>query len=544
VPTIHRLRRVLCQRRPIPVVVSSRLALGSFATALAVLLVNDWLLKGHGLLPGWLTGKLSDVAGLIVAPVSVASAVAARRKRTQLCCIVAVAAIYVLTEISAAGAQLLERWLAWFGLPWRLWPDPSDLAALAVLPLSWFCCRALSSSSGVRSSAGRVARWLTLPACAACLASGGTYTDTFGARAYFYNGTPDTTFVEVSDSWLDCEALSTFGHDVLEPSDFVSLGSFKLAPGEVLPLEPGALGDRVTARSRSDCGCPLLRVTAAGRTVNVDPQDLEYVALVKKPSPGDLAKYQEQLLALHSDSDALELGALLGSFELSVPGAPSNGVTCPSTPPPLDFSFPPDGSAHRTGSDTTAALDDRLIRTAKPVAGNCFELELAAAGAVSEPVPADAGADAGERPPSERFGDARLQICAPFELFPFRAGDRVYIEWIQRNASAPTFESVTLHSSRARFRVARGLYGGLHDSVWQDYETRLPAVRCGPARNPKGVPVEPVDVAYAGQRLVPGSATRIADTNQQIYLGRAWRDLGRSCGADPSWIEVVETWTD
>lgn len=44
-----------------------------FLLALAVLLLNDHLLKGAGLLPGWLTGKLSDVAGLYVAPVVLAA---------------------------------------------------------------------------------------------------------------------------------------------------------------------------------------------------------------------------------------------------------------------------------------------------------------------------------------------------------------------------------------------------------------------------------------------------------------------------------------
>jgi hypothetical protein len=41
--------------------------------ALALLALNDHVLKGAGLLPAWLTGKLSDVAGLVVAPVLLAA---------------------------------------------------------------------------------------------------------------------------------------------------------------------------------------------------------------------------------------------------------------------------------------------------------------------------------------------------------------------------------------------------------------------------------------------------------------------------------------
>ena len=39
-----------------------------FWAALTILVLNDHLLKGAGLVPALLTGKLSDFAGLIVAP--------------------------------------------------------------------------------------------------------------------------------------------------------------------------------------------------------------------------------------------------------------------------------------------------------------------------------------------------------------------------------------------------------------------------------------------------------------------------------------------
>jgi hypothetical protein len=68
--------------------------------SLAVLLLNDHVLKGAW--PGWWTGKLSDVAGLVVAPVAIAAVVAAlgRRRRLRVSPI-AVAA--VVTLVVAAG---------------------------------------------------------------------------------------------------------------------------------------------------------------------------------------------------------------------------------------------------------------------------------------------------------------------------------------------------------------------------------------------------------------------------------------------------------
>ena len=48
--------------------------------ALLLLLINDHVLKGAGLLPGWVTGKLSDLAGLFVAPALLAVLVRARTR--------------------------------------------------------------------------------------------------------------------------------------------------------------------------------------------------------------------------------------------------------------------------------------------------------------------------------------------------------------------------------------------------------------------------------------------------------------------------------
>jgi hypothetical protein len=61
-------------------------ALGSpaFWVALAVLALNDHYLEGAGLVPGWLTGKLSDFAGLVVAPLGACAMLGARRVLTRV----------------------------------------------------------------------------------------------------------------------------------------------------------------------------------------------------------------------------------------------------------------------------------------------------------------------------------------------------------------------------------------------------------------------------------------------------------------------------
>jgi hypothetical protein len=106
--------------------------------SLALLVVNDHVLKGAGLLPGWLTGKLSDFAGLIVAPVLLAAIVRARRAGARAAACAAVAAGFVAIKLSPAAARALEGTLALAHVPWRIWSDPTDLAALVVLPAAWW----------------------------------------------------------------------------------------------------------------------------------------------------------------------------------------------------------------------------------------------------------------------------------------------------------------------------------------------------------------------------------------------------------------------
>ena len=105
--------------------------------AVAVLFVNDNMLKGRGVAPLWLTGKLSDFAFLIVAPVLLGCLLPVRLRRRKELALAAVAGIYVATELSPTAAEAVVRAARWLGLRWALWPDLSDLLALVVLPLSW-----------------------------------------------------------------------------------------------------------------------------------------------------------------------------------------------------------------------------------------------------------------------------------------------------------------------------------------------------------------------------------------------------------------------
>src|SRR3954466_9430868 len=101
--------------------------------ALAVLVINDHVLKHAGVLPAWLTGKVSDFAGLIVAPVLAARLLGARTTHARALAFAVVVIPFCAAKLFAAGADALVTAIGWIGVHWRLWCDPTDLIALAVL---------------------------------------------------------------------------------------------------------------------------------------------------------------------------------------------------------------------------------------------------------------------------------------------------------------------------------------------------------------------------------------------------------------------------
>ena len=115
--------------------------------ALIVLVVNDWILKPR-LGPSALTGKLSDLAGLIAAPVVLTALIGlvlrvARRKDpflTHRRLVLSIAA----TGAGFAAVKLSERAAAWFTHALSLvrhaevYLDRTDLLCLPVLAIAYW----------------------------------------------------------------------------------------------------------------------------------------------------------------------------------------------------------------------------------------------------------------------------------------------------------------------------------------------------------------------------------------------------------------------
>lgn len=104
--------------------------------AVAVLILNDHVLKGAGLLPSVVTGKLSDVAGLFFFPIllvcSVERLFGAKRGLEVLSC-AATAAVFALLKTCPSASF-------WASKAWgEVVCDPTDLLALPAVVVAYAC---------------------------------------------------------------------------------------------------------------------------------------------------------------------------------------------------------------------------------------------------------------------------------------------------------------------------------------------------------------------------------------------------------------------
>jgi len=77
----------------------------AWIASLALLVANDHLFKGSGILPALVTGKLSDFAGMLVAPALLATLLRVRTTRGVLAAHIAVGFVFSLLEVSPVAAR-------------------------------------------------------------------------------------------------------------------------------------------------------------------------------------------------------------------------------------------------------------------------------------------------------------------------------------------------------------------------------------------------------------------------------------------------------
>ena len=211
-----------------------------FGGALASLIVNDHVLKRVHVLPGWLTGKLSDFAGMLIAPVLMVALFRVRGRVGRMAVFFCVAGVFAAVKLFRSFADVIEQITICTPMPWRLWCDPTDLVALTVLPLGWWLVsREYRADGGSRLSVCLQATGfgLGLFACAATSAT----TERYRGTAFLFNGTMRTQRLSIYrlQSPLDCSRAIVTPMDWPGPDAFVLQSCSAVAPREVLPLDRG-----------------------------------------------------------------------------------------------------------------------------------------------------------------------------------------------------------------------------------------------------------------------------------------------------------------
>lgn len=242
-----------------------------------VLVVNDHLLKGSGWVPGVITGKLSDFAWLVVAPVILAALLGARSSAHRALVVGFFVALFGVTELSQAAADALSSWVVRLGIPCRLWADPTDLIALSVLPLTWHLMAQGTEASRpgrLDGALGRVALGLGIFASVATTEPGPP-TWTTGAYLVNRSGAGLDVRVRWTTASIDCEGLE--GADLSAAVSGVIFDeaiTYRLAIDETVPLErvdPST--PTATPFSTGQCQLAMVAIDGAPDTIVLVPPD-------------------------------------------------------------------------------------------------------------------------------------------------------------------------------------------------------------------------------------------------------------------------------
>jgi hypothetical protein len=223
--------------------------------ALALLLINDNLLKGGAVAPAWLTGKLSDFTFLIVAPVLLATLLPRAVPWRREAALAAVALVYTAADLSPVVSDAIVATAGRIGLRWQLWPDATDLIALLVLPLTWQLMRSRAPALALRTRSRPLLESAGVVVGAfACLATTGTPSVPQGAFLVNQTSQPReitaTWLLRTMPCWTDLAEFAT----TLTTEDLDDPRRATLARGSIVSLyRPPAAGQPLAPQ------CPDLR---------------------------------------------------------------------------------------------------------------------------------------------------------------------------------------------------------------------------------------------------------------------------------------------
>lgn len=223
--------------------------------SLLLLLVNDHLLKGAQLLPGWLTGKLSDVAGLFMAPALLAALLMVRSRRGFAWVHGGLGLFFVALKLWAPAARGFEEAMGLLGLPARVVVDPTDLLALPALLASYRLLAPLAEAGAELAFQARTSALLLASfGCAATSAPdpepfplNRRFPDVSGSLGLANNtGTAQVIRVrELKDTVdLDCATVASSPSTFLHQDLFAPAETWLLEDQRILPLSASSKGGK------------------------------------------------------------------------------------------------------------------------------------------------------------------------------------------------------------------------------------------------------------------------------------------------------------
>ncbi|XXX77940.1 hypothetical protein WMF30_04100 [Sorangium sp. So ce134] len=477
--------------------------------ALALLVLNDHALKGSGLLPGWATGKLSDFAGLLVAPAVLAALLRVSSRRGFLAAHVATGAVFSAIKLAPEAARAVEALMALTPLPWRITVDPTDLIALPMLVVSY---RVLGEAARRPEPAQRpIARRLALIAGSlACVATSSPHEPCSGdeedgrcvpgaapqptefASLVIGNATEAEQLFRVrrlrESARVDCSVMLADPEGTLSRDLFENAETWLIAPGRALPLD--------------NAGCDAYLIDADGLPLTLLAWSAEQfpeqtlVTTTDDALPG-------RMIALQRAGSRLELAEHPAVFDAppAEPPMPAEACGVSVKGDRLDWTLPVSEAAVLTGIMSSP--------------DGCHALSL------------------------ERGG--LFFLCAPAEAIPFNAGDLLHVSPVEIDggvyperpenerafAQGIHIESETHSVLVLRGNVlARGTMVGRQPAV--DFLAELtPLKGCRGFHDACGSLVAPLEVSLLGDgvsgvvSLRAGESAALAEGAETLLLVRA-----------------------
>lgn len=475
-------RRLL--RRPWPRAFSHPL----YWAALALLLLNDHVLKGGGypFAPPWLTGKLSDFAGLIVAPPLVAllalGAFGGRAARAAaIAAPVLVGAGFAAIKLDAGAAGAAEELFRALGVASRIWVDPTDLYALAVLPIAWALCR----PAPARAALPVRAAWRTpivVTAAFACIATTGGDEEKGGASDIpeLLNETEEALIVHIASTHGagGCPLYTAQHIGALTPEAFALRREVVVAKGGRASLT----GD-LSVKRELKCGAAWITLPD-GREQLVYWSGLEPI---ESFVGGEDAKRVARRVILRGQTNRFrfEVGDDLKGFELggNAPTTNCMGRVPAHTAEATALSLAP--GFYELGSVTT---DD----------DECLVVEWV------------------EQSSQPEIDTQRL--CIPEWAFPFEAGEKLsVIEEFRQNGARRL--RVTRFNDNNRINQRLTIWNHTED-LWGAHAKKLLAEDCVGAITACGAYTRPAQVELRGRDgiIVPGDEADLKEGNDEIRM--------------------------